>query len=370
MRAMITGGGTGGHIYPALAIAEGIKKKYKGAEIIYVGSDLGLEKDLATRAGYEFKGITVEGLTRKLRVRTIVTLLKNMQGISQSKKLLKEYNPDIVIGTGGYACGPLMLAASQKGYPTLLHEQNAVMGMTNGILSSHVDRICLTFNIMDGSIKDPNKAVITGLPVRENIMKSDKKQGMEFFGLNPQKPVVLVTGGSQGAKHINDVSIAVCRKIIDAGGQVLHLTGPKLYKDSEKQAKEAGVFNDENYKILAYLHEMEMALGAADIIISRSGASFLAEIMAVGRCSVLVPYPYATGNHQEANAVSLVNRNAARMILDKDLNEDSLWSVLNPLLQNKDEVAEMAKNCYEMGRRDAVDNILRQAEEVMKNKAQ
>ncbi|MGI5824655.1 MAG: undecaprenyldiphospho-muramoylpentapeptide beta-N-acetylglucosaminyltransferase [Bacillota bacterium] len=366
MRAMITGGGTGGHIYPALAIAEGIKNKYEDAEILYVGADGGLEKELATRAGYKFKGITVAGLERRISLKAITTVFKNMQGIRQSKVLLRQYQPDIVIGTGGYACGPLMLAAAKKGFPTLLHEQNAIMGMTNSILSNKVDKICLTFNIMGGNFSAHHKAVITGLPVRKNIMNADKNKGIEFFCLNPEKPVVLVTGGSQGAKHLNEAAIAAGKKIIAAGGQILHLTGPKLYQDSERLAKEAGILNNENYKIVDYLHEMEMALGAADIIISRSGASLLAEIMAVGRCSVLIPYPYATGDHQKANALSLVNRNAAKMILDNELSGDSLWEVLEPLLKDKALVAEMSKNCYDMGCRDAVDNILEQAAEIIK----
>lgn len=365
---MITGGGTGGHIYPALAIAEKIKNKYDNAEIIYVGSETGLEKDLAQRNGYAFEGIAVAGLSRKLSLKAFDTVIKNMQGISQSKKLLRKYNPDIVIGTGGYACGPLMLAAAKKGFPTLLHEQNAVMGMTNSILSNYVDKICLTFNIMGGNFKAHHKAIITGLPIRENIMQADKAKGMEFFGLNPDKIVVLVTGGSQGAKHLNEAAIEAGRKIIDAGGQILHLTGPKLYKDSERLAKEAGIFNDKNYKIISYLHEMEMALGAADIVVSRSGASFLAEIMAVGRCCILVPYPFAAGDHQKANALSLVNRNAAKMLLDNELSGDTLFNVLKPLLKDKDTVAQMSKNCYEMGCRDAVDNILEQMEDVIRNK--
>lgn len=366
MRAMITGGGTGGHIYPALAIAEGIKNKYENAEIIYIGSDNGLEKDLATRAGYEFRGISVAGLTRPLSFATVKTVLKNMKGISQAKKLLNEYKPDLVVGTGGYACGPLMLAAAKKGFPTLLHEQNAVMGMTNSILSNKVDKICLTFNIIGGGKFDAKeKAVITGLPVREDILRADKTKGREFLGLDPEKPVVLITGGSQGAQHLNEATVEIANRIIESGAQVLHLTGPKLNKNTESLAKAAGVLDNPNYKIIAYLHEMEMALGAADIIVCRAGASFLAEVMAVGRCSVLIPYPYAAGDHQKANAMSLVNRNAAKMILDKELSGERLWAELEPLLKNRDMVDEMGANSYQMGRRNAVHDILTQADEVM-----
>lgn len=368
MRAMITGGGTGGHIYPALAIAEGIKNKYENAEILYIGSDNGLEKDLAARAGYEFRGISVAGLTRPLSFGTVKTVLKNMKGISQAKKLLREFQPDLVVGTGGYACGPLMLAAAKKGFPTLLHEQNAVMGMTNSILSDRVDKICLTFNIIGGKFNAKEKAVITGLPVREGILQADKAKGRQFLGLDSDKPVVLITGGSQGAQHLNEVTVEIAGKIIESGAQVIHLTGPRLQKPTESLAKAAGILNNPNYKMIAYLHEMEMALGAADIIVCRAGASFLAEVMAVGRCSVLIPYPYAAGDHQKANAMSLVNHNAAKMILDKELSAERLWAELEPLLRNRELVNEMGENSYKMGRRNAVNDILMQADLVMKDK--
>lgn len=368
MRVMISGGGTGGHIYPALAIAEGIRNKYKDSEIIYVGSDNGLEKDLASREGFEFRSIPVASLGGGLSLRMVKTCIQNLKGLSQSKKLLKSFSPDVVIGTGGYVCGPLMLAATKCGFPTILHEQNAVMGRTNSALSTKVDKICLTFNIMNSNFKAHEKTIITGLPVRENILNASKDEGIKFFGLDGQKPVVLITGGSQGAQHINNASVEIIEKIIAAGAQVLHLTGPKLYKEVETQAKALGIFNNPDYKIVSYLHEMEMALGAADIIICRAGASFLAEVMAVGRCSILVPYPYAVGDHQKANAMSLVNRNAAKMILDKDLTAETLWAELLPLLNDSGLVAEMGKNSYEMGRRNAVDDILKQVDEVVKKR--
>lgn len=366
MRAMITGGGTGGHIYPALAIAEGIKEKDASAEILYVGSETGLEKKLAERAGFPFAGISVAGMTSKFSLKMAKTIVKNMQGIHQAKALLKEYQPDIVIGTGGYACGPLMLAAAKQGAPTLLHEQNAIMGKTNMILSNQVDKICLTFNIMDRGFKAHEKAVLTGLPVRRQILRADKKQGMDFFSLEEGKPVVLVTGGSQGARHINEAAVAAGANILAAGGQILHLTGPKLYEETKAMAEQAGLLSEPCYHLIAYLHEMEMALGAADIVISRSGASFLAEIMAVGRCSILIPYPFAAGGHQKANALSLVRRDAAEMILDDELDGDSLWSVLEPLLKDEKRVAKMSKNCYDMGCRDAVERILQEAEKIIK----
>lgn len=362
MRVVISGGGTGGHIYPALAIAEGIQKKYDDVEIIYVGSETGPEKELAERAGLKFQAIPVAALAGKMSFKLIKTAFKNFCGVSASSKLLKSFKPDIVIGTGGYVCGPVMLAATKGKFPTLLHEQNAVMGRANKMLSDKVDRICLTFNIISGDFKEYKKSVITGLPVREKILEADKAKGVEFFGLDPEKPVVLITGGSQGARHINQVSIDCVKKIIDAGGQVLHLAGPKLYDETLEMAENIGIKDEPNYKIISYLHEMEMALGAADIIICRSGASFLAEVMAVGRASILIPYPYAVGDHQRANATSLVNRKAAAMILDQDLNEESLWAELEPLLTNPEAISEMSQNCYNMGRREAVKEIVDQIE--------
>lgn len=366
MRCVISGGGTGGHIYPALAIAEGIQKKYNDVEIIYAGSESGPEKDLAQRAGLEFRPIPVAPLTGRMSLKLLASAFKNFCGVSASSRFLKSYKPDIVIGTGGYVCGPVMLAATKCNFPTLLHEQNAVMGRANKMLSDKVDKICLTFNIISGDFKEYKKSVITGLPVREKILSADKAKGIEFFGLDPQKKVVLITGGSQGARHINQVLLECVPEIIKAGGQVLHLAGPKLYEETLQMAESLGFANEPNYKAVSYLHEMEMALGAADIVICRSGASFLAEVMAVGRASILIPYPYAIGDHQRANAMSLVNRKAAAMVLDSDLNKESLWSELQPLLTQPQLIAEMSKNCYEMGCRNAVDVIVEQIDEAIK----
>ena len=376
MHVMITGGGTGGHIYPALAIAGGIESVCPEVEILYVGSATGLEKDLAIRAGYHFQSISVAGLPRPISWRTVQCLWKNVKGVWEAKRIIKEFQPDLVVGTGGYACGPLMLVAAKKKIPTLLHEQNAVMGVTNQILSKYVQKICLTFPIINENFRQQNKTVQTGLPVRDCILQADRKAGIHYFGLSEEKPVVMITGGSQGALHLNQSVAAIWQKILAAGGQIIHIAGPKLMDEMVEQARQQGFqmqkdqqgniyLPEKGFLLLSYLHEMEHAFGAADVVIGRAGASFLAELMAVGRSSILIPYPYATGNHQEANAKLLVEHDAAKMILDQDLNADTLWQELRPLLEDEKQREKMASACKTLGRPHAVADILAQAEQIV-----
>ncbi len=371
MRVMITGGGTGGHIYPALAIAEALRQAYPGCEVVYVGNDQGMEHSLAAEAGYRFVPISVAGFSERGLLKALAVLRRNVRGVAEAKRELKRFRPDLVVGTGGYACGPLMLAAAQMGIPTLLHEQNAVMGKTNTILSRRVAKICLTFPVGGLQPAVQQKTVLTGLPVREAILRADKATARRLLGLSADAPVVLVTGGSQGARHLNQAVAGLWCELLADGVQIIHLCGEKLLEETTALAGEAGLAvasggGDvpqavDGFLLLPYLHHMEYALAAADVVIGRAGASFLAELTAMGRSAVLVPYPFAAGNHQEHNARALVDAGAALCISDAELDSDSLRSALQKPLYDIKLREEMAAASAAIGRRDAAEAIVREA---------
>ena len=365
MKAMIAGGGTGGHIYPALAIADGLKKKYPESEIVYVGSAKGLEKSLASTAGYKFLAVEVASLPRSISVQAAKSLLQNLKGMRHSRRLIKNFRPDLVVGTGGYACGPLMLEAAKMGVPTLLHEQNAVMGLTNRLLSKKVDKICLTFDLINPPEGLTDKMLLTGLPVRAAIGAVEHKEGVRFFDFDIDKPVILITGGSQGARHLNQAAAGCWRQLLAAGAQILHLTGKKLYAEMQAELQKQDLHEHKGIKLLPYLNEMEMALAAADLIIGRAGASFLAEVMVAGKASILVPYPYAAENHQEANARALERKGAATVIKDAELDARLLFQIAESLLIEPRKLTAMAEKAKALARTDALENILAVADELM-----
>lgn len=370
MRLMISGGGTGGHIYPALAIAEAVGRKYPGSSILYAGNPAGMEHSLATAAGYDFLPLSVAGLGSKNPVKVAVVLAKNVAGVQQARRAIRKFAPDLVIGTGGYACGPLLLAATKLGVPTLLHEQNAVMGKTNRILSSRVDRLCLTFPIKNLPGDVAKKAVQTGLPVRSAIFAANRAQGLSYLGLDEKRPVLLVTGGSQGARSLNMAVVEAAPRLMERGVQVVHLCGEKLFDETAAAlnvqgvaySREAGVA----YQLRPYLEHIEQALAAADVVAGRAGASFLAELAAIGRAAVLVPYPFAAGNHQEHNAACFAEAGAACVLKDAELNGDSLWAALQTPLFDIQLNQQMAGAARGLGSCAAAENILAEAVKIIK----
>ncbi|MBQ9993033.1 MAG: undecaprenyldiphospho-muramoylpentapeptide beta-N-acetylglucosaminyltransferase [Firmicutes bacterium] len=360
---IVSGGGTGGHIYPALAIAQGLKLNYD-CRILYMGANNSMEQRLAEEAGFEFAGFEAKGLTRH-SFKIIGDAFTDLVGLGQAGKIIKHFNADLAIGTGGFASAPALGAAELAGVPVLLHEQNAVPGWANKLLAKKAQAICLTFEAAGSHFPEHTPKFLTGLPVRDEILKVRRKEARNYFGFDDASPVLLVTGGSQGAASINRAMAGAYKKLLQSGISIIHLTGNKNIEAQKKALAEQGLQESQRLQLMPYLNRMDYALGACDLVVGRAGASFLAEVMCVGVPSIIVPYPHAANNHQECNARSLEASNAAEVITDSELNADTLCEAVLRLLADYDKLKMMSKNAASMGKPDAVDNILEVAEQIL-----
>ena len=361
MKIIVSGGGTGGHIYPALTIADTIKKLYPEAEIRFVGTTHGLEKDLVPRTGYPIDFIDVQGFRRSLSADTFRSVYKLFSGLGDAKNLLTVHKPDLVIGTGGYVCGPIVFLAAIQGIPTCVQEQNALPGVTNKILSHFVKKIFLGYKEADKYFKGKAQKVFTGNPIREEILSHTRWEALKFFQLDVNKKTILIAGGSLGAASINKAAFLLEKALSGRDDvQILHATGRKNYEAYMKQVEEAGGFKP-NIHISPYLYDMPMALAVADLAVFRAGAIGLAELTAKGIPSILVPFPYATGNHQEFNARALEAAGAAQVILDRELTGDILHEKVERLLLHDNELRQMKQAAARAGRPEAAMEIAKQA---------
>lgn len=368
MRVLVTGGGTGGHIYPALAIIKGLKKKKPATQFLYIGTKKGMEADIVPKEGLEFRTITIAGLERKFSWSTMVTLSKVPKGLWDAWRIIKDYKPDVVIGTGGYVCGPVVLIASLMKIPTVIHEQNAYPGITNKILARFVDEVCVTFSDSIKYFPPKTKVSLTGLPVRPEIIKATRETGYQKLNLDPGKFTLLVFGGSRGAQSINEAMISTLKKIsVRDMIQVLHVTGSLTFDQTVQALENEGIQLDEkgNIKVVPYLYNMQDALAVADLVICRAGAATLAEITAKGIPAILIPYPFAAENHQEFNALALEKRGAAVMIKNSELNGTSLAEIVLNLYTQKEKLATMATNSRQLGILDAIDKIIDCIEQII-----
>lgn len=361
MKVILSGGGTGGHIYPALTIAGQIKVLCPEAELLFVGTRHGMEQELVPRAGYPIAFIEVASFKRHLSWDTLVSVGKLFSGLAGSLKLLRSYKPDLVIGTGGYVCGPIVFLAALQGIPTCVQEQNALPGVTNKILAHFVRKLFLGYNEAARYFHGRAEKVYTGNPVRPDILSSDRVSALAKFGLDPARKTILVAGGSLGAASVNKVMLEVERVLSGrAEVQVLHATGLKNYDAYVQQVQQLGGFQ-KNIILVPYLHDMPLALAAADLAVFRSGAIGLAELTARGVPSILVPFPFASENHQEYNARALEAAGAAKVILDKDLQPEAVLQIIEHLLQHQEELLAMQQAAKALGRLDAAEIIAKQA---------
>ncbi len=356
MKYLISGGGTGGHIYPALAILNEIKLHDKEAEILYIGTKEGLESKLIPKEGIKFKTIRVKGIPRRINKNSLIALRELFYGLRESDRIIKDFKPDIVIGTGGYVSGPVVYRAYRNKIPTIIHEQNAFPGITNKILSRFVDKMAVTFDESIKYFKNPDRIIKTGNPIRSKILNIDKDKAYSKLDLDPNKPIILCFGGSGGQKSLNVSIIDMLKNIKIMDFQLIHITGERFYREFMEEIKPIKI-DDRNIKIFPYLHEMAEALNVADIIVTGSGAITLAEISSLGIPSILIPKSYTAENHQEYNARSFEKKDAAIVILENELSGKRLEIEISALLGNKERLKEMSKNSKSLGKANAANEI-------------
>ncbi|MDR1604568.1 MAG: undecaprenyldiphospho-muramoylpentapeptide beta-N-acetylglucosaminyltransferase [Gracilibacteraceae bacterium] len=355
MRVIVTGGGTGGHIYPALAIADGLAGR--GAKILYVGTRAGMEARIVPAAGREFRGISGRGLPRTLSPALLRAAGAAGKALWETKRILRDFAPDLVVGTGGYVSGPVVLGAAFFGIPTAIHEQNALPGLTNQILGRVVRAVLLTFPESAAYYRRP-RTYVTGLPVRPAFGALTRAAGAAAFGLDPERPIWLVAGGSRGALSLNRALLALLPRLAARPDlQLLWATGRENYAPVLAEMAAAGIETAPGWRLTPYLDDMPAALAAADFCLTRAGASTLAELAAAGQPAILAPYPHAAGRHQEFNARAFAAREAALLIADGDLTPETLWESVNALLADPRRRAEMGERARTVFPADALTRI-------------
>jgi UDP-N-acetylglucosamine--N-acetylmuramyl-(pentapeptide) pyrophosphoryl-undecaprenol N-acetylglucosamine transferase len=364
MRFLFACGGTGGHINPAVAAAQRIRALMPDAECLFVGASGNMEMDLVPREGFPIRGITVGNLHRSLKPKEIVHNLRSAgrlsRGLHEAGRIVEEFRPDAALGTGGYVCFPVLRAAAARGVPTLLHEANAMPGLTTRMLEKHVDRMMVAFDESRSVYKDPEKVLTVGMPVRSGFRELSRAEGRARLGLD-ERPLVLSFGGSLGARRLNTAVASLAAENEKTGAfRLLHACGGGEAGLADMQALLAGAgVKEANYTLLRpYIYDMPAAMAAADLILCRAGASTLGELCAVGRAAVLVPYPYATANHQEKNARLLEAAGGARILLDEDLTPETLGRLVKELLADPAALEAMGKAQRRLDRPDALDVIV------------
>ncbi|WP_338469906.1 undecaprenyldiphospho-muramoylpentapeptide beta-N-acetylglucosaminyltransferase [Niallia sp. XMNu-256] len=362
MNIVVSGGGTGGHIYPALALIREIKKRTKDAKFLYIGTQKGLESKLVVRENIPFKSIHITGFKRSISLENVKTVTRFLKGVKDSKKMLKEFKADVVIGTGGYVCGPVVYAASKLGIPTIIHEQNSVPGLTNKFLSRYVDRIAVCFEEAKQYFPE-KKVVLTGNPRASEVLNQDGNKGRLSVGLNKDQPAVLIVGGSRGAKPINEAVLKSLSTLGQKPYQILYVTGEVHYEEVKKEVDLVG--NPENVVIKPFVHNMPEILAGTDLTVARAGATTLAELTSLGIPSILIPSPYVTNNHQEKNARALSDHHAAKLVLEKELSGKKLVEEIDKILLDKDKLLEMKNAARELGIQDASTRLYKLMKELV-----
>ncbi len=359
-RVLISGGGTGGHVFPAIAIANALKAIDSAIEVFFVGAEGRLEMQKVPEAGYEIEGLWISGFQRQAMWKNISLPFKVLSSLWKAGGIINKFKPDVVVGVGGYASGPTMYMADKKGIPVLVQEQNSFAGITNKLMAQKAKRFCVAYEGME-KFFPKERVIITGNPVRENIaqMKATRSEGIKHFGLEEKKPTILSIGGSLGARTIND-SLLEKVDMLGNGIQLIWQTG-KVYYDTI-----AGLVPErENVKIMPFIKEMELAYAAADIIISRAGALSIAELACVGKPVILVPSPNVSEDHQTKNALALVEKQAAILIKDSFAQTELVPTAIR-LLNDDAESDELAKNIKGMGIPNAAERIANEVLQLAK----
>ncbi|MDI6602145.1 MAG: undecaprenyldiphospho-muramoylpentapeptide beta-N-acetylglucosaminyltransferase [Thermoanaerobacteraceae bacterium] len=357
MKVLIAGGGTGGHIYPGVAIAKELKEKDSKVEILFVGTENGLENKIVPKEGFNLKTIRSRGFNRKAMFDNFKTLTINILGLQDAYRIVSEFKPNIAIGTGGYVTGPVILICSLMNIKTIIHESNVIPGVTNKILSIFVNIIALSYEDTKKYLKGvERKIIVTGNPVRKDLFNYNKIESKHSLGFDAQKPLIVSVGGSRGASNINRAVLNYLQKFLPADLQFLFITGENQYENITKQID---ISAHKNVKIIPYAYNMPLVYAAADLIICRAGAMTISELAACAKPSILIPSPFVAENHQEYNARALEKVGAAKVILEKDLNEDILRNYINEVIYNREKLKEMGEKARSISKPDALSEIIK-----------
>jgi len=359
LKIIISGGGTGGHIYPAVAVAQALQKKYPDADILFVGAKDRMEMEKVPKAGYSIIGLWISGLQRSLSIKNLLFPFKVLHSVWKSLRIIKSFQPDAAIGFGGYASGALLYAATMKKIPTVIHEQNSYAGITNKILKKRVDTICVAYDRMERFFP-ARKIVKTGNPIRQDLhhIENYKTEAYQHFGLNPDKKTILIIGGSLGARTINQSIKQQLTEYMDTGVQLLWQTGKSFYQTGK--ALESG-----RLKVYEFIYDMHLAYAVADIVISRAGALSIAELAHVKKPVILIPSPNVAEDHQTKNAMALVERQAAILIKDQDELQNLAGEAIS-LLQNQAKQVQLKNNIATFDMPDAAESIVNELLKLLK----
>ncbi|MFD0588059.1 undecaprenyldiphospho-muramoylpentapeptide beta-N-acetylglucosaminyltransferase [Paenibacillus sp. GCM10027627] len=358
MRIVLTGGGTGGHIYPAVAVGKHMVQNDPDTKLLYIGTPNGMESRVVPEHGIPFESIEITGFRRKLSFENVKTVIRFLKGAQRSKKLLLEFKPDAVVGTGGYVCGPVVYAAAKLGIPTFIHEQNAIPGLTNQFLSRYADHVGVSFPDAESHFPKAKQTSFTGNPCATNVLRAVSGRGLQSLGLPPGKQYALMVGGSRGARAFNEAIVEMA-PMLDRLGSVhfVFVTGDIYYESTKKRIEETAPDALARLTLLPYVHNMAEVLRDSALVVSRSGASSLAEITALGLPSILIPSPNVTNNHQEANARSLVSGGAAEMVLERELSGASLIRKLEEMLKDPSRLSAMSDASSQLAVPDSASRI-------------
>ncbi|OJF96512.1 undecaprenyldiphospho-muramoylpentapeptide beta-N-acetylglucosaminyltransferase [Alkalibacterium sp. 20] len=367
MKILVTGGGTGGHIYPALALMNRMKEVDSEAEFLYVGTHRGLESTIVPDQGYNFEPLRVEGFKRKLNFQGLKYNIKTIQlfvtSINKAKKIVSSFEPDVVIGTGGYVSAPVCYAASKLNVPTLIHEQNSVVGLTNKFLAKHVSAIAICFEeARDQFGKHKEKVIYTGNPRAQEVANFVQTDVLSEYQLDPEKPTVLIFGGSQGASRINETVKNSWSQLINKSYQTLFITGKNHFEPMVEELKESKQYVSDSsangVRIVPYINNLPEVFASVSLVVSRSGATTLSELTSLGIPSILIPSPNVTEDHQTKNAQSLENKGAALVLKEEDLNAEQLVGKIDLLMNDNEKRDNMSHASKQLGKQEASDLII------------
>lgn len=363
MKVIIAAAGTGGHINPGIAIANEIKKNNPSSEITFIGTPRGLENDLVPRAGYKLKVIEVYGIQRKISISNFKNAYKTLKSYKVAKEIVKNINPDIIIGTGGYICGPVCSAGIKMKIPVVLHESNAFPGIAIKILSKKANKILVGFKEAKKRLPKAKEVIVTGTPTKVqkiNLTNLQKEKLKKQLNIKNELPIVLIFGGSQGAESINKSLIELINKKLNSNYQIIWAVGNKNYEKVKESIKD--MFNA---TIVPYIYNMEEILNLSDLVVSRSGAMTITEVAKCNKPAIFIPFPYATENHQEYNAKVLADVGAAKIILDKELNEQILNNTINEIITNKEKLIEMGEKANRVSIRNVEEKIYSEINKIV-----